>query len=77
MISIPGKNRFSTSLPGNGTKDVSARICSQTTEEQANTISINQLSKIGILGFWLYSLKTRGKKVVRPKQKINHEHVND
>ena len=56
---------------------VSARNCSQTTEEQANTISINKLSKIGILGFWLYSLKTRGKKVIRLKKTLNHEYLND
>ena len=35
---IPGKIYFSF-VPNNGAKDVSARNCSQTIEEQANTIS--------------------------------------
>ena len=39
---IPGKIYFSF-IPDNGTKDVSARNCSQTTKEQANTISINKI----------------------------------
>ena len=40
----PGKVCFRFIL-GNGANDVSARNCSQTTKEQANTISINQIKK--------------------------------
>ena len=51
MISIPGKNMFSTSFPGSGAKDVYARNCFQTTKKQANIISNIQLNKTGFLGF--------------------------
>ena len=39
MISIPGKNMFSTSFPSNGAKDVYAKNCFQTSRKKANIIS--------------------------------------
>ena len=41
MMNNPGKIWFNF-IPENGAKDVSAINCSQTTKEQANTISINK-----------------------------------
>ena len=43
---VPGKIYFSF-IPNSDAKDVSARNCSQTTKEQANTISKVKLNKIG------------------------------